>query len=498
MESVVHMINDQINTIQFYFNSGNYQKLKDECLKLLSSDPTNPYALDGLVTAYYYDLDNHENDFLETSEKCLIYISEPNARARIFHVITSYYVIKDNLNQAKKHIDEALSLCPNNALYIAKNARIMASLGNKTEFEVLINTAFSIEPNNYYVLYEKFEAYYCLYNDKDAERALLEKMLPLSPDSFTMNMTIANHHYKFREFKEAYDFFVKAMLINPNSESLNSILQDLEHRIEEEFLIKEFEKDLNQDNAIELTNLWRNASETQTFHALLHFCQKLDSLGISNPGFLYAYAKSAWACKQLHLCESICKRAARHPSIRGHIQYIWGCCCYSMKNYEKAYPHLKNALDINPRQLSNFIYLIRSLAETGKLEEALTCIEQGNFFHKESLEVLHSLYIILYKFSEDFQMEIETLKKLENRMTTTNNESFCQIQLYNAMTYEKYEKFDLAHIFLKDLKCVESIKLKHRIENRGKRLNGRTSIFSIFKRKETSRQTYPLSSWEDL
>jgi len=492
------MISEQINAIQFYSNSGNYEKLKDACLALLASDPHNPYALDGLMTAYYYNLDHHEKDFLETSKKCLLHVSEPNAKARIFDILTSYYIIKHNFGQAKKHISEALLLCPNNALYIARNAKVSAFSGNKVEFEVLIKTAFSIEPNNYYVLYEKFDAYYSLYNDKDMEKALIEKMLPLSPDPFAMNMTIANHHYKFREFEEAYDFFVKAVLINPNMESLNSILQDLEHRIEEEFLIKEFEKGLNQDNALELTNLWRNASETQNFHALLYFCQKLDGLGISNPGFLYAYAKSAWACKQLHLCESICKRAALHPTTKGHVQYIWGCCYYSMKNYEKAYPHLKNALDINPRQLLNFIYLVRCLAEMGKLEEALTCVEYGNFFHKESLEVLHSLYIILYKFSDDFNREIESLEKLEKRMIAANNENFCQIQLYNAMTCEKYEKFDLAHIFLKDLKCVESIKLKHRIESRRKKSNGRTSIFSIFKRKKSGRQTYPLSSWENL
>jgi len=495
------MTDKQKGVLEFYWHSRNYEKLKDETLKALESDPSDSIALTYLVMAYYsLNLDGKYNqEFLSACEEGLRCVSHPIDRGIIFERLAGNASSSGDYVKAMLYIEEALTLNPNNAGYMANQARNLAYLGDFKEFEALIKHALSLAPDDFYVLSCKYDVYLDFYNDKETEKLLIEQMLPLSTDPFYMHQCIANFHNKYGEYDEAYEAYVQALLIVPDSQILREKIIELERIKELEFLLKSLEKDLSPKNVSSIMALWEEAVRNNNYFKLndLYLHYGGDAM-LKNPGFAHIFAASAYLSDFFGACISRCEKASKRGTTTGHAEFYWGMSHYYRHEYIIGLYHLKKALEFNPWIETYHTYYFRCLAKMGKIDEALEYIEGNPRINRGNLEMLHALYITLYEFSDDFIKELESLEKLESCMKAYKKGYLWPISLYRAMTYEKYEDYEKA---IKALSITlrfdyDTSKVKSRIEKRRK--YGRTSIFSIPKRTKAGRQTYPLPTWKYL
>jgi len=497
------MTQGERDTVEFYADTNNYGKLKDMCLKLLGSNPKDTYLTTKLVYAYYnlvtvHGISEYEEVFLQTCEDGLLYTSDPLSRAYILDYLTLFWQFVKDYVKAEMYSKEALALDPNNAMIIARHAASLAYLGDRKTFEKMAEQALSIDPNCDCTLMMIFDVYHQLYNEKDMEKNLIEKILPLDDDPFRVNWRIADHHWKYGEYEEAYEFYIKAVQIQPNNERLQQQLLYVEEVLDVFSIQSELAKELKPEDAVIFTSLL-DESDGCKCEEMLSFCKNIDYSVKDDPRFIYIYANATLVDKEnFDLCEELCKRILQHPKIGKRASVVLGCNYYNMKEYEKAYPYMKAWNERNPSRVSTRQYLAHCLAEMGRVGESLACLEYGLYLSINNLYILEFWYTILYRYTDNLDDELAMLERTEQVMLSRDFADFCPIKLYKAMTYEKYEQFDNALTYLEGLDTPDAAQVKARVEKRKRDFHGRSSLFSEFEGKQSGRQTYPLSAWEDL
>ena len=216
-----------------YFNSKNYENVCKYCLEALEYDPHNGSVLATLTHAYFEVL-NFDNErefalFIETAEKALMHL-KPAARSRavVLNLLGIGYRRRDSYDKAAEYFKQAVETKSHSGEFLGNYAEAIAHLGRVDEAETLLNRAEELSPQDYYTLQAKSNFLEEFRRDRKAEEETLSRLLPLSTDPQRTYYRIARFHRKYGEFQEAYDYYVKALLVNPKNDDILEKLRELE------------------------------------------------------------------------------------------------------------------------------------------------------------------------------------------------------------------------------------------------------------------------------
>ena len=479
----------QVQLLKSYEDTGDFEKLRDLSLRLLASNPKDGYILTRLVIAYYEFVYTHEEEFLEACKKAIKY-ADACDKACVFNYMALFYVYKGDLTEAENYHKEVLNLYPNNAFYVASYAETLGLMGKKEEYEQTIKRALKIDSENYYVWEKQFRVYRYgnFYNDQEAEKKFLEKMVSLAVEPFKTNVYLGDYHKNYNELDKAYDYYTKALMINPKSKCM-----DLEHKLievkrekEANILNQELDKELYPKTVEELRTLYTISERTSNYKKLDNYCRILMKGDIKSPGLLLIAAKAAYASKRYKSCIKICEEALKTKA-KEHVYIYLGASYLNLHELENAHLYLKKGLDFDPRNRHSIVCYSYCMAKMGDLEQALAFIEGTIHFRLKDIYILDNWYRIIYEFANDFEREIAAIDKIKQREDVLKLKS--QALLYKTITYEKYGKLDQALKYINRhtkmyTPCLICRGIKTRISTRLMFGNVKTGILNILGREK--------------
>lgn len=489
------VINQKIDLINYYDNSGNYKKQLQVCREILVENPTSVFALKSMAGAYY-ELNLNE-EFLETCLEALKYAINPSDKAYLFDLLAAKYSFERDYEKAIGYHKEVIENNPNKAEYLSSYAKTLFYLGRKSEADKLMAEALNMDPNNMHILIDQYVVIHDQYNDREKEQELLTKMLKLSTDPFRMNIYLGNFHMKYYEYEDAYDYYIKAVLINPNFEDLNMIIIECENQIRLENLNQELFAELHEEKRKKILSY----IEQNNYKDLQELCNELLKNDQNNITALW-YKAVAAECQQRYYTSKYIYLELMGTKMQDYTYEGLGRVYFNLGKFKKAIIYLKKAIEFDPRNIYTQYYYMRCLAEVGEVGEALTFMESSVYYATNVNKILACRFIIQYKFKDSLEDELETLKRLE--ISNVNSPQFMpQLYMYYALTYEKYGQFSKAldkvnEMMKLGVNNIELQKIYKRIQKSGRNggLHGRIRIFSIIKGKKSGRRTYPLSAWK--
>ena len=205
----------KIDLIRHYQDIDSNENTRLTCLDALKDDPHDEWVLSVLTRVYYQSRDY--DACINTGLEALQY-QTPYKQAFVYNLLSAAYYKKDNFATAAEFSQKAMECDPNSASNMATHAKNLAHLKRLKEARELFRRAAELDPQNYYVLRDEYQFYRDFYKDRKAEEELLSRLVLLSTDPYDLNWQFALFHNKYREYREAHDYFVKALLLRPGSE----------------------------------------------------------------------------------------------------------------------------------------------------------------------------------------------------------------------------------------------------------------------------------------
>ncbi|MFJ8460847.1 tetratricopeptide repeat protein [Lysinibacillus xylanilyticus] len=145
----------------------------------------------------------------------------------IFYFLGHLYMQTERWQEAEEAFLEALRLNPNDAETHAAYAVLMKKTGHRKKAKLLINKALELDPENSYVLRINF-ILEGVHGNKEQQILALEQYMN-SADSEMAKLLHLGINASFRNNeKEAKEYYRQAFLLNPEDQTLLSILEEME------------------------------------------------------------------------------------------------------------------------------------------------------------------------------------------------------------------------------------------------------------------------------
>ena len=349
------MYDDKHQLISHYLSIFNYEKTVAACLDALNDNPHDGWAL--LCLASAYGGLGRDDDCIKTAFDALNYLDSQPHRANVYHVLGMERSANGDYPKAVEYHKKSVELHPENISFTAYYATSLAYLGKRSEAEKLLRHAESIEPNNESVLISKITIQYKFYNDRNTEEETISRYLLLSTQPMEAYYFFSLFHQKYGEYKAAFDYAVKAFLIDPNSAKIKELLRNFEN--------------LGYGSLLaELYALIDSLIAKKNFRKARAVC--LDALA-SHPNdgnILTRLAEVYYELGKYDDCVDTCLKALKYlePDKQAHICYILGCERYVKSDYIQAADYHKKAYDMAP---SNLLYLMAYIYDLSYLGQTL-------------------------------------------------------------------------------------------------------------------------------
>jgi len=215
------------NLALHYESIGSWERARDACLSALQDKPHDPVML-LILTRSYMEL----RDWLvgaKAGKEALAYLG-PYQKAYIYNLLAYERMHYGAYALAEKYSKRAVEINPKSAIFLARYAGIRAHRGHKKEAIALFQRAENLAPQSFVVLTIEYGFYHRTRRNYAKEKELLERMVPLSTNPFTLNFNFGAFYYNWRKYPEAHEYYVRALLINPESGACKSMLTRLEKR----------------------------------------------------------------------------------------------------------------------------------------------------------------------------------------------------------------------------------------------------------------------------
>ena len=145
----------------------------------------------------------------------------------IFDLLGHLYMETQRWKEAEEAFLEALRINPNGAETHAGYAALMKRTGHREKAKLLINKALELDPENSYVLRRNL-ILEGMNRNKEQQILALEQYMN-SADSESTKLLILGKNATLRNNKkEAKEYYRQAFLINPEDQTLLSILKEME------------------------------------------------------------------------------------------------------------------------------------------------------------------------------------------------------------------------------------------------------------------------------
>jgi len=211
-----------IEVINHYFNIGKYPQV----IELINEELQDNIENSGLWYMLAYS--NYAiNEFDEAEEQFHEAMRLGFDEELIFYFLGHLYMETERWQEAEKAFLESLRLNPNNAETHASYAVLMKQTGYRNKSKLLINKALELDPENSYVLRRNF-ILQGVHGSKEQQILALEQYMN-SADSEVAKLLHLGINASFRNNeKEAKEYYRQAFLLNPEDQTLLSILEEME------------------------------------------------------------------------------------------------------------------------------------------------------------------------------------------------------------------------------------------------------------------------------
>jgi len=341
--------NNKHQLIWHYLDICNYEKAVTECHDVLRDNPH-----DGLVLLYlssaYRCLCKYES-CIETAFDALKYLESEPHRAYVYQELGQERYANEDYAGAAEYHKKAVELQPEDISHLAYYAVSLAYSGQQDEANQLLKRAEEVEPNNESVLLAKIAIKYKYGKDRDTEEETISRYLLVTTQTLEAYYFFSMFHQKYGEYKTAFDYAVKAFLIDPNSIKIKDLLRNFENVGYGGLLAGQHEL---IDSLIALKN----------FRKARAVC--LDALA-DHPDDGIILTKLAATYYELgRYDESVetCLKALKHlePDNQAHICYILGCVRCVKGDFIQAADYHKKAYDMAPTNLNYLTAYLHDLS----------------------------------------------------------------------------------------------------------------------------------------
>ena len=208
--------------IEHYFDIGKYTQV----IELINEELPDHFENSRLW--YMLGYSNYAiNEFDEAEEQFHEAIRLGYDEDIIFYFLGHLYMQTERWQEAEEAFLEALRLNPNDAETHAAYAVLMKKTGYRKKAKLLINKALELDPENSYVLRINF-ILEGVHGNKEQQILALEQYMN-SADSEMAKLLHLGINASFRNNeKEAKEYYRQAFLLNPEDQTLLSILEEME------------------------------------------------------------------------------------------------------------------------------------------------------------------------------------------------------------------------------------------------------------------------------
>ncbi|WP_223553497.1 tetratricopeptide repeat protein [Lysinibacillus sphaericus] len=208
--------------IEHYFDIGKYTRV----IELINEELPDHFENSRLW--YMLGYSNYAiNEFDEAEEQFHEAMRLGYDEDIIFYFLGHLYMQTERWQEAEEAFLEALRLNPNDAETHAAYAVLMKKTGHRKKAKLLINKALELDPENSYVLRMNF-ILEGVHGNKEQQILALEQYMN-SADSEMAKLLHLGINASFRNNeKEAKEYYRQAFLLNPEDQTLLSILEEME------------------------------------------------------------------------------------------------------------------------------------------------------------------------------------------------------------------------------------------------------------------------------
>jgi len=211
-----------LEVIEHYFGIGKYPQV----IELINEELHNKISNSWLW--YMLGYSNYAiNEYDKAEEQFQEAMRLGYDEAIIFDILGHLYMETKRWQEAEEAFLEALRINPNDAGTHAGYAVLMKQTGHRKKAKLLINKALELDPEDSYVLRRNL-ILEGMNRNKEQQILALEQYMNSTDSESSKLLTLGKSATLRNNKKEAKEYYRQAFLLNPEDQTLLSILKELE------------------------------------------------------------------------------------------------------------------------------------------------------------------------------------------------------------------------------------------------------------------------------
>lgn len=207
-----------------YYDISRYEQCIKVLHELLSSYPNDSHGL-LLIAHCYYNLDRYD----EAIEYCKQSAIGNLLVEEVAFLLGKIHMEKKKFAESERNFLEVLRVNPSNPSALSFYGLLMFKTDNEKKAKKLIDEAMRIDPNNPDVLHVNL-VFFMYKNKKHHQITALEKYLDSASSDFSKVIHIGIYNLHNKNYTQARENFRQAFLMNPTDTEILGILRELERR----------------------------------------------------------------------------------------------------------------------------------------------------------------------------------------------------------------------------------------------------------------------------